>query len=274
MRRGLVGLAVAVGTGCVLLPQAGATEESARGNVGPQAEFKVKASKGYVLRGSGLSGYYTLTARKGRKGIALGQGADLTVTKKEIKAKYPDFGKVDLTFNPSGPKETAPLPGGCSGEPGQIRKGRWVGKIRFRTEVTKVRTEGAKGHVVLTPGDVDCPIPPGEGLRGVRDAPYGSDTFDAFDPHDGPPTFAARRNFELGSMQMTHFTSVVGAEDDYDRVNRRRGLIEIQLTPPAPFSGTGNYLDQSWSGDLEVRVLTDTIPLINDFAPQPYGVVR
>ncbi len=236
---------------------------AARPPAGPTPTFQIDASNGYGLTGTGMGGTYSLIAGKGAMNASYTRTTDVVTTTKSIEAKYPGYGKVNLKFEPKGPKKTAKLPPGCTGTPDEFRKGTWTGTIRFTTGFTKVNADKAGGRVVY-PGSYLCSVPFFSG--GVLRASKDEYEFTATDPSgDPPPSFDASHTFYDGDVEVELAASVVGEASDFVD-----GSSTVTVTPPTPFKGTGTYTTGGdvWFGDLSVKVPGETIDLITGFDAQ------
>ena len=265
------GALVALTAGLALPAQGSAAQHEGEGIIPPT--FRAAGSGGYLIRG-------LLTAPR----VAAGDGSDLgrvslvllvqrrstLVTYQapaeehgsgRIHAELGALGSVDLRFVPSG--GTALARPWCGGEALRYRRGRFVGRLRFRGEegYTRVSTRSARPDVSFLL-DIECPGEsgttvgggPGAQLRALRDRGDGNVTLEvAKRSPSAPAHVAATISEDRGRLLIRRSVGAVVTSAAF----RWSGSSRAILKPPAPFGGSAVYEQGSggrnrWRGSLTV----------------------
>lgn len=234
--------------------------------------------------------FYLLRSHRGRGGLKGGA----------VDVRFGRLGRFRGRFVRTSTKTENPRDG-CTGEPTTTEKGYFVGIFRFHGErgYTTVDTHRVRGTVTRS-GPTSCPSPSPPRHRRHRathqekeqrereqnkfrllvgDAGVHlmlqAEREESPEPEEGSPTtFQVSVTEEIGRLEVSHNASAIdfgpGAAATFQTPNLAEPLVEVTLTPPAPFSGSATFhLDDphtaTWSGDLAVELSgLGKVPLTGD----------
>jgi hypothetical protein len=236
-------------------------------------EFILKASNGYLVGVIGVAtGVVALEVARHHASAATVYVARGTATSRRLEASFGSLGKVAMRFQPS------PSPVGrsrqvCRGDSGSLdRRGVYVGGFRFTGEGGYVSVQA---HRVK--GDVSTPSPVCTRSRSVR-RPKRATGPERH--HEQPPAIllASWRHAVdsaefavIGIGEDTLFFATTAQSEGRLAVLRLAiagakrktftvddALTSAQVSPPAPFDGTGTYTaapdgTTTWTGSLSVN---------------------
>lgn len=268
-----------------LLAPAGASAAETFG-YGPGAVTfaQLRASHGYRLNFSENAKGYFFVRVKGH-----GTTTDFALHSKRASTDHlvADFGKrgrLDLRFVSTRKPEPLSHVSWCQGKKGTWQVGFLVGTARFRTErgfaqIHRHRIPAARetwshmvceyGHYVV-PGHhkqqrtslVALAVSPSKGFSLA--APHRTTAFEAIQyyrqakPADRRTEFVAERDEEVGRLSIVRRLAVASDEGALLFPGAPQLPEEMTVKPPAPFSGSAEFLRThestfTWSGDLAVR---------------------
>lgn len=250
-------------------------------------EFTLNGSNGYKITVSGDPGGGKDSVQLSADGPS-GEAVYLTsgkVSSNQIEARFGKLGIVSVRFRPSGRQRRVKVPRKCFPRRPPVvtsRLGSFVGRIRFRGEhgYTRVSVRGAKGGVgdplANTPTKLSCEF---RESAGERKRELESVSLDATAP-SGDVSFSASRLFghrspgvlpgkpaapgdylflvasgeREGRMLIFRSAGALGGPEEFSFDD---ALTSATVRPPAPFTGTGNFVRNAdgstgWTGDLAV----------------------
>lgn len=249
-----------------------AARHVSKANGAAEAEFTIKASRGYSIWVSGSGHSVTLSAI-GSEGFALYQ-AHGRVSRDGIRVRFGGLGRVAVRFRESRKVRHEKPPKGCAGKPRLTTFGAFLGTIRFRGEhgFTRLRARRAHGSVSTSPhwrcrsaADGTSPLPP-LSKTGVYPAVLVARAphidflaMGAEEPEGaraGFSLFIATSTERRGRLQIERMALTAG---DPPTFTFDQALDLATLAPPPPFAGTATFQrnpDSSigWSGDLRVSL--------------------
>lgn len=255
-------------------------------------EFTLRASNGYRITVSGEPDWgrrqpvqLTVTNHSGTAEYS----TEGVVTATALRASFGRFGKVSVRFHPSGALRRVKVSKGCKkGRPRIVtsRLGDYRGTIRFRGErgYTRVSTHTARGGIgdplANRPRTLSCDFreskvererelqsvslgasPSGAGVSFAvfrlfgnwsRRSPAGG----SFPPKVDEYLFFAFETQKVGPMRIFRYAGAFGGSEDFVFDD---ALTTAEVTPPAPYSGTGSFVrnadgSTSWTGTLSVSL--------------------
>lgn len=235
----------------------------ATGNYLPK--LVAKGSKGYKISVFGEAGV-TLVATKGNRKKSL--FASYTVparkaktTPEHLRARFGRFGKVDVRFVAKG-KPRKRLPRGCKGKPDIVQRGVWKGLLRFKGQggFTKVKVRSTRGSVTRY-GAYMCDEKgkPGDNrlvtLWAKKRSGKTVTRLDVSQFHrpNARPTFLASQSKRIRGMWVSR-SALLRGEPDQFMFSAPQPSGDADLSPKGPFSGTAEYRDRAWSGNLAVKL--------------------
>lgn len=236
--------------------------------VEPPQGFTTKASNGYTIDvgAETTPSRVILLAEKPGTGVQYTAPGTVTLSDgtKRIRARFGDFGRVDVRFRPSGHLVEVNPP--CIKKTFLAEGGAYTGTIRFTGEqgFTRVRARRAKATPFPIPGTF-CRqlISPGRGaLLGTSHREDGSIIrFQAAKDHRAAASyFAAIVKEKRGKVRIERHVARFGpsASFTYDPL-----LTTASAQPPAPFRGSVSYAGN------ENGVGTVTGSIVVDLPAQP-----
>jgi hypothetical protein len=263
-------LCVALLAGCPLASAAPATAKQHRFVIGPSRtrEAHLRGTNGYAvsLFISGAEVSLTVTGHH----ATVQYSARGHVTKRLIKARFGQLGRVSLRFHPGQRPHLVPQPpGNCRGDGELVEPGVFVGRIEFVGEgrYTEVHARHAEGRVRKRAKEV-CHQEEESGRSHVgiliiqAHAKDGGASFTAFKPKSSSGSFPNESTF-IASMIEPHrhllIFRTIESDSDGDAFTSTMShgqLIGATIKPPAPFSGSATYMkkpatpSEGWTGDL------------------------
>jgi len=191
-----------------------------------------------------------------------------------LDAKIGDLGRIQMRFHRSGATYSRDRLLGCTGpDHFTYHRGVFVGSFEFRGEggFTEVHVQRAKGVEVTPRGRLHCTGPPANPIAssiplhnpaatwlftGWRSGPIAQFFSAASDGRD-PASFRASRFETRGPLAILREASARGAPSGFATDS---ALSFATVTPPAPFSGTGELRRdetgaRTWTGSLAVSYL-------------------
>jgi hypothetical protein len=213
--------------------------------------------------------------------IAIGRGGHAvsvylargTATSRRLRASYGLFGRIDMRFHPS----PAPEPRGARSCKGRHRHpalaGVWVGTLRFQSEGHQVGLDVHRAPGSIRREGLACFSPHRHRTATASSGPFSS--FSLFD------LVSAGWHQGLESAQVTGLESgqgtlylaftqrvvdsvaildlAVAASKESGTLTVSSTLTHAEISPPAPFHGTGTYKaaadgSTTWTGDLTVNL--------------------
>jgi hypothetical protein len=208
------------------------------------------------------------------------------VTGATIRAKFGDLGRVSVRFHPSGRERDVAVPKRCQKDRPAVvtsRLGRFVGTIKFRGEggFTQVGARSAQGGtgdpLTNTPQKLRCEFhiseaerqrelesvaldaSPGTGItfgaaRLFAELPSLSDSHGPLPPKGDRYLFLALASEKVGPMSVLRSAGAIGESTNF---LFDPALTSATVSPPAPFTGSGDFLrgpdgSVSWTGSLAV----------------------
>ncbi len=251
-------------------------------------EFSLHASNGYRITVSGDPGDGSRQVRL----IAVGPAgtaeysSEGVVTATTLSASFGHLGKVAVRFRPSGAVRRVKVSKRClKDRPRTVtsRQGSFLGAIKFRgergyTKVSARRAQGGLGDPLAnTPKKLGCEFreskaerkrelesvsldasPPGAGVSFTGFRLFGGSSRRG--PRSGSPPSGNRYLFLASAieraegMSVTRYTGAIGGSSDFVFDD---ALTTAEVTPPGPFTGSGNFRrnadgSTSWTGTLSV----------------------
>jgi len=196
-----------------------------------------------------------------------------TATSRRLRASFGPFGRIDMRFHPS----SAPKLRGARGCQGHLRhpelSGVWTGTLRFQSEGHQVALDVHRAPGSIRREGLACFTP-----HRHRAATASSDPFSSFSFFDAV-TAGWHRGLEsaqvtgletgLGTLYLAFTQRVVGpvaiidlavaAVEKPGTLTISNALTRAEISPPAPFHGTGTYKAApdgsiTWTGDLTVNL--------------------
>lgn len=236
--------------------------------------FKLKTASGYTVRVAALGNTVAVLLGNGHGDVSayLARGV---ATSRRLRASYGSFGSLDMRFHPS-PAAT-PKPARRHGCHGRRRhpelRGTWVGTLRFESEGHRISVRAHRALGGIRRQAEVCFFPH---RHRHRAAAASSDPFSSFSLHEavaagwhqglesaqifgletGAGTvYLAFAQRALGAVGILH-VAVATAKPGTLTVNS--ALTHAEISPPAPFHGTGTYSaapdgTTTWTGDLTVN---------------------
>lgn len=248
-----------------------------------EASFTMRASNGYRITVVGfLGGHHSVTlyAERGHSGVEYTVPGRVTET--EIDATFGSVGSVALHFEPSGSVREAVDYCDSTHPTVAVKLGTFVGSISFHgerayTSVTGSRAEGGVGNSLALPGNREnrqCRAV-SSGGEVVQKAEFASLEASASKTHlhftaiaitkleGGDASAVIPRVFvAAGSVTREERMTIsrfVGSEAPRMAFKFDDALDSATVTPPAPFSGTARFRNDSdgtsfWTGSLKAPV--------------------
>lgn len=300
-----VGMSAAIMLGSVPSAASASASANIRKSPGPSATFTLAGTNGYTLYFKSEKGQLTIIASRRQPTQAtvatdgtlvpgrLGSASESTYVyfgvsedPRTIAADLGAFGKVSLSFQPSGAKKVTAVDLSektekCIGATKVVRRlGSFVGSVSFHAEngYTAAEATSVPGTFGTSPFRSCSSIPkhaPEEDEvlpeRPTFLAVSGPAAFFALRDSDAS-RFTAFENEGLGDgFSVFRLATAVGAPSLFS--SRPNGL-RARVRPPAPFSGSGAYSDTAggsptWSGDLSVSFPGVQRPLTGDGFVKP-----
>lgn len=235
--------------------------------------FKVKTASGYTVRVAALGSSVAVIVGRGEGKLS----AYLTrgiATSRRLQASYGPFGELDMRFHPSARVPKLPPRRGCHGlVKYPERHGTWVGSLRFEGEdhsfaIDVHRAGGGirrqtpicffhhhRRHSTATASAGPfSSFFPREAVAAGWHRGLESATVVGLDGLAGTVYFAFSQRVS-GPVAIIHIAATV-AKPGTLSVNS--ALTHAEISPPAPFHGTGTYTaapdgSTAWTGDLTVN---------------------
>jgi hypothetical protein len=277
-------ITVAGGLVAVVLASPVDAPASGRGAIFPgtplTATFHVRGSNGYGVSVYGSRDRVTLIATRGR--ASTGYEVKGKVSPDGVRARFGRFGRISVSFRERRVRRVPSSILGCTGGPEVIRRGVYLGTIKFRGErgYTSLRARAVRGTTTVTPR-WRCPGS-SSGNRKVPDqidldafcgrqgfAAVGHRSVDqgprVFPDEDTSTTFIAFSVVRRGRIRVIRLAAA--------KAGRSAFLFDDAFTfatvkPPPPFHGTGMLTRDpsgggSWSGSLSVSFPGKEVDLID-----------
>jgi hypothetical protein len=269
------------------LPTTGAVAKAAPTGSGQIVEsMQLRGSNGYRFTVLDVSGRgITVTAERAisRRG---GMVAEYALPRSrppspDLDFRLGDEGRFDVHFVATRTKEGRPPPKGCTGEPGAVERGFFVGSIHFRGKrgFTQVDARRAPG-IITRSGTQHCPEGGGKDgasrgsevdtlglgepggkvsrqqeeaeaatLRLIAGDPSGTPRFEAIDfkgpagfPESSSLSFLASDSSKEGDLTVTRAAVVlVASPASFSIPDPERPRDAATVEPPAPFSGSASF---------------------------------
>lgn len=255
---------------------------------GPQSraaytpELTIHPAGGYQLTVGEREGAVavTVTHKEKGKGItATSYVARGTADSTQVQASFGRFGRISMRFHPSGPKGQKPHCGGSGPVPRLMRRGVFVGTLRFRGEggYVSVDVHRAKGAISkesrrclklfirrhLHPHHRGRALARAGGANASSELPYlaalwkgptGSDTFVALKVLK-KCLFLATTSGNAGRVSVFRLALAIGHGSNF-KVNG--ALSAARVSGRFPFTGSGSYAaapdgSSTWDGSLAVH---------------------
>lgn len=249
-----------------------AARHGSNANGAAEAEFTVKASKGYSISVSGAGHSVTLFASD-NEGIALYR-VHGRVSRDAIEARFGSLGKVSVRFRESRKVKRERPPKGCTGKPRTTTFGAFLGAIRFRGEhgYTRVHVRRAHGSVSTSPhwrcnpegnGKVPSPLFPKAGAHStvlVASAPHIDFlAMGAEEPEGTRADFSFFIGVSTENRGRLHIERMALTAGDQSTFTFDQALDLATVTPPPPFTGTATFQRNpdgsiAWAGDLRMNL--------------------
>jgi hypothetical protein len=232
----------------------------------PPPGFRLQASNGYSFiafwapSGDGRQAAVELIVTRKRQRVTY--AAPATVTETSIQANLGELGEIAVAFRPTG--QARKVRSRCGGRPVSIDSGSYEGTITFHGEegYTELDATSAPGNIDFLVDSL-CGVSVGGGTGGsqrpgaelhIRNPQLGPELTAIKDRPDGAALIGvgvSEYNNEI-SIHRSVSLSIPTSGFTYDRL-----LQTATLSPPAPFSGTGQFDrtkkgSKRWSGDLMV----------------------
>lgn len=239
---------------------------------GPAATFSLPAS----------NGHWVTVEANGRQVSLEVEDPDAATTysvrghggRRVVKGNFGELGRIAVRFRPRGTAWRKAPPRRCEGKDAVIRRGVFVGTIRFRGEggYLRIRRHRARGITRTTPR-WRCRPQRGGGFFGLVEKliPLKEPTLAAFVPGsqltfaalresgpDGPGliVFLVLARERRGPVRIERFAFQLGEPEEF---TVKPGLRQATLRPPEPFKGSAKLVrgaDGSieWSGSLAVSL--------------------
>ena len=278
MLKGLCGALLAFILALALVQDAGAKPRSVVHPGGHWSTFELPGSNGYRLEVSseGRETEVTAFGRPGKGFVTYSVGGRKH-GKRGFEAKLPGIGRIAVEFRPRGKAKKVPLlEKDCSGKPGRLEAGTFVGTINFHGErgYTEVTATRAKGTVVRTYPET-CPVgksgdESGKGSDEMAGAfmiaaalPQGliftAGRFDFGDKLGGEISGHTATQFSnRRGMEIVRTLTAIGRPESFSAEHTGR-TATARVEPPLPFSGTADFGiapdgTVNWTGDLSVTL--------------------
>jgi hypothetical protein len=235
---------------------------------------KFAASNGYRGTASGGGGQVFLGIEGHRVGGSYTTRGE--ATRRLLRANFGSFGRIEMSFVPSGHAVLRRARGPCGGRT-KIRHGTWTGVLDLTAEggFTTATVQSAPGRVLVDrinclnepPQDEPGPGAPGDGSNATAlDAGGGGLTFSALKLDNRRRPFVyADRSHKVGRIWVSEYASLLAEPASFRFDPRRRSAT---VAPPAPFSGTARYRRRggqaSWRGDLSVALPNGAVALTGE----------
>lgn len=196
----------------------------------------------------------------------------------KVSADLGKLGRFDLRFVPVGRSKPISIPSWCTGPEGSWQPGYLVGRARFRGERGYTQVHLHKVSAAReTWSSLRChylegPFGQAKKRRATVNAsrsvgPRRHRTFQNFKAtlfgrHAAPRArrvvFSAKRNEGAGGISITREAEVEAPESTFLFTGGKQLPEEVEVTPPAPFSGTASFIRTAestfeWRGDLAVE---------------------
>ncbi len=258
------------------------------GLFGSGPEFALRAPGGYRLSVSrGEHHEVSLSIRRGSATTTYSAPGRATV--RRVDARFGRFGRIAVSFEPSGRTRRIPPLIGCKGKPALSHRGTFRGTIRFHGEggYTTVEADSARGTVTTNPAR-HCrgkgatpgpkPGPPEEGTDGpvFLFAGCGDTSFFAVGGHSTSapaPVFPDEFEFtgigggskeRVGSVSISRYALLFGAPRSafgYDEA-----MKTATVKPPPPFHGKASLSTDAagghhWEGNLSASLIGKDVTL-------------
>lgn len=231
----------------------------------PPGGFRLQASNGYSLIVLGVPPHEgrqgTVELYVTRKHQLVTYSAPATVTETSIEANLGELGEIAVTFKPTGQQRT--VKPRCGAKPISFDSGSYEGTIAFHGEegYTELDATSAPGSIdflldalcSVTSGGSSGGRRPGAELS-IRNPQLGPELTVVKDRPDGAALIDVGVSEYNSGIAIQRVTSLLIPTGGF-KYDRR--LRTATLSPPSPFSGTGQF-DRSkkgnkrWSGDLTV----------------------
>lgn len=230
----------------------------------PQIKFSHKASNGYSIHFEANRGRANLTAQGHAGGVAYDGKSSLVDGR--MRFDLGKLGRIDVRFEPDGSVDRLRPDKSCRGREQVIRRGTFVGSIRFRGEngYTQLRSHRVRG-TMAEPRSWKCPDASGrrsENARGVSalvaHTPHNRVFFMALGGPEEVPLrfFVAGTSERVGTLHIGRSVLVEGRPGGFEALG---DLSSATIGPPKPFSGTASFVrnidgSTEWSGTLSVAL--------------------
>lgn len=230
-----------------------------------QAEFSRKASNGYSIFFEINRGKASLTAR-GDEGTVIYRGNGSLVDGR-IQFSLGKLGKINARFKPDGSVDRIRPPKSCKGREQAVRRGAFVGSIKFRGENDYTRLNAHRVYgTMASPRSWRCPDTPDRHLGNAADlpavlgasTPHGRTVFIAIDGSELLPfrLFLAGTSERQEALRISRSALVEGKPASFDVLG---DLSSATVSPPRPFAGTASFKRNAdgsteWLGTLSVAL--------------------
>ena len=239
---------------------------------GPAATFSLSAGNGHWVTVEANGSQVSLEVEKGEATTEYsvrGHGG-----RRVVKGDFGELGRIAVRFKPRGKAQRNPPPRRCEGNDVVVRRGVFVGTIRFRGEggylgIDRRRVRG----VTRTTPRWRCKPQRGGGFFGLVEKliPLEEPTLAAFLPgsqltfaalresgSDGPGliVFLVLARERRGPVRIERFAFEFGEPEEF---TVKPGLRRATVRPPAPFEGSAKLVRSAngsieWSGSLAVSL--------------------
>jgi hypothetical protein len=230
----------------------------------PQIKFSRMASNGYSMFFEANRGRASLRLQGDAGGVVYDGKSSLVGGR--IRFGLGKLGRIDVRFEPDGSVDRLRPDKSCRGREQVIRRGTFVGSIRFRGEngYTQLRSHRVHG-AMAEPRSWNCPNASdrrSENASGVSalvaHTPHNRVFFMAIGGPEEVPLrfFVAGTSERVGALRIGRSVLVQGMPASFEALG---DLSSATIGPPKPFSGTASYVHNidgstEWSGTLSVAL--------------------
>jgi len=239
-----------------------------------RAQFSLKATEGYSVFVRGFDRRVSVTVED-HKGSAIYRGSAIysvrgRASTRGIRASLGSFGRIAVTFNPTGQEHRSAPPKRCKGGDEVTREGIFVGTIRFTGEdgYTRLNAHRATGRTMLSP---PWRCEPRHGSGEFDALPFELPVLASFTP-DQRVAFAAIDSEEPDGLGLAFYSGgtierrgsvkierVVFVAERASTFSPESDFSAATVRPPRPFRGMASFVrnpdgSTSWTGPLSVSL--------------------
>jgi hypothetical protein len=233
--------------------------------------FRVRTGSGYLVTVATLGDSVAIIIGRGngRLSAYLARGV---ATSRRLQASYGSFGHLDMHFHPSARVPETPARRHCHGRVRHPhRDGTWAGTLRFESEDREIRIDVHRARGSVRSRAPGCFLPRRHRAATASSGPFSSFSFrDAVAAgwrHGLESAEVAGLETPRGGLYVAFSQHVSGPVAIlYAAIARAKpgtiavdeALTHAEISPPAPFHGTGIYTaapdgSVTWTGDLTVN---------------------